>query len=192
MKRKTIKIIAIVLTAVILFGSVVTVVLMSNKNHDVLDVNSETQAEEKTTTPTEQPDESETTVKVPEEELLPSTHVHLKEGNETYYDELVLVELETLERLGKEDEVNLALDWLALIINHYVEEGYCPKTIRQIQRFYFVTMDRIMTEDFDAVREKITLCFPQFGTEKETLRKSVESVFGWTDVNYSYIYEMGE
>ena len=62
MKRKTIKIIAIVLTAVILFGSVVTVVLLSNKNHDVLDVNSETQAEEKTTTPTEQPDESETTV----------------------------------------------------------------------------------------------------------------------------------
>lgn len=192
MKRKTIKIIAIVLTAVIMFGSVVTVVVLSNKNSNVLDENSETQAGEETTIPTEQPNESDTTTKVPEQELLPSTHVHLKEGNEIYYDELVLVELETLERLGKEDQVNLALDWLALIINNYVEEGYCPKTIRQIQRFYFVTMDKIMTESFETVKPKISNCFPPLGTDKETLRGNIESVFGWTDVNYSFIYEMGE
>lgn len=193
MKKKTIKIIAIVMTAVIMLGSVVTVVLWSKQNADnSTEQPSETTQTEDTSTTDAPPKEEESTSEVPEKELLPSTHVHLKDGNEIYYDELVLIELSTLEKLGKEDEVNQALDWLALIINHYVEEGYCPKTINKIQRFYFVNMEKFADVDFDVVKDKITECFPALGSEMTVLKESVESTFGWSDVDYAFIYESEE
>ena len=192
MKKKTIKIIAVVMTAVIMFGSVVTVVLMSKQHKDNTENPVETTDTGNANTTEKAPKEEDTTTEVPEKELMPSVHVHLKDGNEVYYDELVLIELETLEKLGKEDEVNQALDWLALIINHYVEEGYCPKTISKIQRFYFVNMEEFANENFETVKDKITECFPALGTEMIVLKESVESTFGWTDVDYSFIYESEE
>ncbi len=117
-------------------------------------------------------------------------HIDLDEGNEEYFDTELITLLTDMENNGRENEVNVILDWLCLLINRFEDRGYSEKAILQVQRFFFLERERFLPLGYDTVTEQLSRCIPREGTDAATLTAAVKEVLGWNSVGkLSFVFE---
>ena len=190
MKKKTIiSLVCIILAIASVLGSVL-VLFLNNRN--TANTPNNTHSDTNDTSP------DDPTTQIPGDsqiaDLSSPTEGHtpipdLNEGNEVYLDMDVVARLQEMEDAGNEDEVNLILDTMLLLINEFVDRGYSPIAISQIQRFYFTYRSYIGNVEFDTLCNKLEACVPSSGANISTFSNQVRLHFGFGEnTDFSYIY----